>query len=375
MHKIPAWGMLAPVWPGKANPQKGYKVEHSTLGRSGIAVSKICLGTMTWGEQNSEAEAHAQLDYALAHGVNFIDTAEMYPVPPGRETYTRTEQYIGNWIRARGRRDDFVLASKIAGPTGNNNLDSYIRGGNDFSRAQIIAACEASLQRLHTDYLDLYQLHWPERQVNFFGRLGVTDIDRKEHFTPFEEIVDALQTLVAQGKIRAYGLSNETAWGTMRFLNLHEADPSRPRPASVQNPYNLLNRSYEVGLSEVSLREDVPLLAYSPLAFGVLSGKYRHGALPENSRLALFSRFQRYTKPQGLAAVERYAAIAEEAGLSLTHLALAFVNSRPFVASNIIGATTLDQLQENLASVEVKLGEDVLAAIDAVHAEISNPCP
>ncbi len=350
-------------------------MEKRELGKSGIMVSKICLGTMTWGEQNTEAQAHEQLDYALANGVNFIDTAEMYPVPPCQETYTRTEQYIGNWIKRRGRRDDFVLASKVAGPTGANNLDSYIRGGNDFSRAQIIEACEASLKRLNTDYLDLYQLHWPERQVNFFGRLGVSALAENERFTPINEIVDTMGELVKQGKIRAFGLSNETPWGTMRYLNRHEANPELPRAASVQNPYNLLNRSYEVGMSEISLRENIPLLAYSPLAFGVLSGKYRHGAMPENSRLALFERFKRYTKPQGFAAVERYAKIAEDAGLSLTALSLAFVTGRAFVASNIIGATTMEQLRENIASAEVVLPDDVLEAVDAVHAEISNPCP
>lgn len=350
-------------------------MEQRELGRSGIMVSKICLGTMTWGEQNTEAQAHEQLDYALAHGVNFIDTAEMYPVPPCKETYTRTEQYIGNWIQKRGRRSDFVLASKIAGPTGANNLENYIRGGNDFSRAQIVEACEASLRRLKTDYIDLYQLHWPERRVNFFGKLGVSELAADEQFTPIEEITDALGGLVKQGKIRAFGLSNETPWGTMRYLNCHENRPELPRAASVQNPYNLLNRSYEVGMSEISLREQVPLLAYSPLAFGVLSGKYRHGAMPEGSRLALFERFQRYTKPQGFAAVERYAEIAEAAGLSLAAMSLAFVNSRAFVASNIIGATTMAQLAENIAAAGVVLSDDVAAAIDAVHAEISNPCP
>ncbi|WP_107688106.1 NADP(H)-dependent aldo-keto reductase [Neisseria wadsworthii] len=350
-------------------------MQQRPLGRSGIRVSKICLGTMTWGEQNTEAEAHEQLDYALANGVNFIDTAEMYPVPPRKETYTRTEQFIGNWIKARGRRDDFVLASKIAGPTGANGLERYIRGGNDFSRAQIFEACDASLKRLNTDYLDVYQLHWPERKTNFFGRLGVQAIGEDERFTPFDEIVDALGELVKQGKIRAYGVSNETPWGTMRFLNEHDRNPALPRVASVQNPYNLLNRSYEVGMSEVSLREDVPLLAYSPMAFGVLSGKYRHGAVPENSRLALFQRFQRYTKPQGFAAVERYAKIADDAGMSLAVMSLAFVTQQAFVASNIIGATTMAQLRENIGSADVVLSGDVLDAINAVHAEISNPCP
>ena len=270
-----------------------------------------------------------------------------------------------------------MLASKIAGPTGNNanGLEPYIRNGNDFSRAQIFEACEASLKRLNTDYLDLYQLHWPERQANYFGKLGIDKLPENESFTPFEEIIDALSELVKQGKIRAYGLSNETPWGAMRYLAEHERQPEHARAATIQNPYSLLNRSYEVGLSEVSLRENLPLLAYSPLAFGVLSGKYRHGAMPAGSRLALFERFKRYSKPQGFAAVERYAQIADEAGLSLTALSLAFVNDRPFVASNIIGATTLEQLAENIASAAVTLSPDVLDAIDAVHAEISNPCP
>ena len=350
-------------------------MEHRLLGDTGISVSKICLGSMTWGEQNSETDAHQQLDYAVAHGVNFIDTAEMYPVPPGRETYATTERYIGSWLKQRGKRDDLVLASKIAGPTSANRLESYIRNGNDFSRAQILAACEASLSRLQTDYLDLYQLHWPERQTNFFGRLGVSSLAEDESFTPFEEIVDAMGELVKQGKIRAYGLSNETPWGTLNYLQLADSQADRPRVASVQNPYNLLNRSYEVGMSEISLREIVPLLAYSPLAFGVLSGKYRHGAMPAGSRLALFERFQRYTKPKAFEAVERYAAIAEQAGISLATLSLAFVTQQDFVASNIIGATTLEQLRENIASAEVTLSSDVIEAINAVHAEISNPCP
>ena len=350
-------------------------MEHRLLGDTGISVSKICLGSMTWGEQNSETDAHQQLDYAVAHGVNFIDTAEMYPVPPGRETYATTERYIGSWLKQRGKRDDLVLASKIAGPTSANRLESYIRNGNDFSRAQILAACEASLSRLQTDYLDLYQLHWPERQTNFFGRLGVSSLAEDESFTPFEEIVDAMGELVKQGKIRAYGLSNETPWGTLNYLQLADSQADRPRVASVQNPYNLLNRSYEVGMSEISLRENVPLLAYSPLAFGVLSGKYRHGAMPAGSRLALFERFQRYTKPKAFEAVERYAAIAEQAGISLATLSLAFVTQQDFVASNIIGATTLEQLRENIASAEVTLSSDVIEAINAVHAEISNPCP
>lgn len=349
-------------------------MQQKMLGKTGISVSKICLGTMTFGEQNSEADAHEQLDFALASGINFIDTAEMYPVPPCKQTYATTEKMIGTWL-AKQKRDDIVLASKIAGPTSKNRLDNYIRNGNDFSRAQIFAACEASLQRLQTDYIDLYQLHWPERQVNSFGKLGLSSLPENDVFTPFEEILDALGELIKQGKIRAFGLSNETPWGTMRFLNGHERDGMKSRVASVQNPYNLLNRSYEVGMSEIALREHVPLLAYSPLAFGMLTGKYRHGQKPAGSRLALFERFQRYNKPAGFAAVERYAQVAEEAGLTLTEMALAFVTTRDFVASNIIGATTMVQLRENIASADLVLSDDVLAAIDAVHAEISNPCP
>lgn len=349
-------------------------MEKRKLGQTDIDVSVICLGTMTWGEQNTEAEAHAQLDYALAHGVNFIDTAEMYPVPPQAETYTRTEQYIGTWLAKRGKRDDFILASKAAGPSRGNDQQNYIRGGARFTKAQLHEACNASLRRLQTDYLDLYQLHWPERAVNFFGRLGLDALKDSGDETPFAEVLEGLQELVQAGKIRHFGLSNETPWGLMQCLKLHE-NQQLPRVVSVQNPYNLLNRSYEVGLAEMSLREQVGLLAYSPLAFGVLSGKYRHGAKPEGARLTRYDRFVRYSKGQAAEAVERYAAIAEQAGLSLATLALAFVNQRQFVTSNIIGATNLQQLAENIASHEVCLSADILAAIDAVHADISNPCP
>lgn len=349
-------------------------MEKRLLGDSGIEVSVICLGTMTWGEQNSQEEAHAQLDYALAHGVNFIDTAEMYPVPPSAKTYTLTEQYIGQWLAKRGRRDDIVLATKAAGPARGNDQQDYIRGGARFTRAQLHEACEASLRRLKTDYIDLYQLHWPERLTNYFGRLGIDSVASAINETPFDEVLEALQDLVKAGKIRHFGLSNETPWGLMQCLRLHETK-ALPRVVSVQNPYNLLNRSYEVGLAEMSLREQVGLLAYSPLAFGVLTGKYRHGAKPEGTRLSLFSRFVRYSKPQAAQAVERYALIAEQAGLSLATMSLAFVNQRQFVTSNIIGATNLAQLAENIASHEVRLSADTCAAIDAVHAEISNPCP
>lgn len=347
-------------------------MQYRQLGNSDLKVSLICLGTMTFGEQNSEAEAHQQLDYALAHGVNFIDTAEMYPVPPNGETYGRTEQYVGSWL-TKQQRDKVIIASKIAGPSRANDNQNYIRGGSRFTQQQIFAACDASLKRLQTDYLDLYQLHWPERQVNYFGQLGLTALDEPKDITPLQESLEALQTLQQQGKIRHFGLSNETPWGVMECLRL-QRELNLPRLLSVQNPYNLLNRSYEVGLSEISLREQVGLLAYSPLAFGLLTGKYRTSPCP-NGRLTLYTRFQRYNKPQAFAAVERYAAIAEQANISLTALSLAFVNQQPFVASNIIGATTLEQLAENIRSVEVRLSEETLAQINAVHAEISNPCP
>lgn len=350
-------------------------MHYRKLGQTNLQVSAICLGTMTWGEQNSEAEAHAQLNYATRNGVNFIDTAEIYPVPPRAQTYAQTERYIGNWLKQRGRRDDLVIASKIAGPSRGDDNQSYIRGGSRFTREQIHRACDASLERLRSDYIDLYQMHWPERKVNCFGRLGLEDLSGEDEVTPLEESLAAMQELVKAGKIRYFGLSNETPWGVMECLRLYRMQEDLPRVVSVQNPYNLLNRTYEVGLAEVSLREHVGLLAYSPLAFGVLTGKYRHGAKPENARLTRFSRFQRYTKPEALAAVEEYAAIADQAGISLATLALAFINQRAFVTSNIIGATTREQLEENIASIATTLRPDTLAAINAVHARIGNPCP
>lgn len=350
-------------------------MEYRQLGQTDLKVSVICLGTMTWGEQNSEADAHAQLDYAVANGVNFIDTAELYPVPPRAETYALTERYIGSWLAARGKRDDVIIASKIAGPTRAGDDQAYIRGGSRFSKAQIEAACDASLKRLNTDYLDLYQLHWPERKVNCFGRLGVDSIDGEAEHHHLAEVLESLAGLVRAGKVRHVGLSNETPWGVMTALHAAKDNPALPRVQSVQNPYNLLNRTYEIGLSEISLREQVGLLAYSPLAFGVLSGKYRTKPWPANARITMNARFSRYTKPKAFEAVERYAAIAEEAGVNLATLALAFVNQRAFLASNIIGATTMQQLAENIASIDVTLSDDIIAAIDNVHAEICNPCP
>ena len=345
-------------------------MEYRQLGRTNLNVSALCLGTMTWGEQNSEAEAFAQIERAKSAGINFIDTAEMYPVPPKAQTYASTERYIGNYFKSRGDRADWILASKIAGP---GNAIEHIRGGNlKHNREHIVAALDASLARLQTDYLDLYQLHWPERSTNFFGKLGYTHSD--EDFTPLEETLEALDEQVKAGKIRHIGLSNETPWGTMKFLQLAESR-GWPRAVSIQNPYNLLNRSFEVGLAEVAIREQCGLLAYSPLAFGMLSGKYEGGARPAKGRLSLYSRFTRYFNPQSEAACSRYVALAREHGLEPTQMALAFVTRQPFVTSNIIGATTLEQLDSNIASFELELSEEVLAGIEAIHKDHPNPAP
>ncbi|WP_119393589.1 NADP(H)-dependent aldo-keto reductase [Salinibius halmophilus] len=338
------------------------------LGQTDLDVSLICLGTMTYGEQNTEAEAHEQLDYAVSQGINFIDTAEMYPVPPKPDTQGRTEAYIGSWLAQRSDRDKLVIASKVAGPR-----MEHIRGGSRLSRQHVIEACDASLKRLKTDYIDLYQIHWPERATNFFGRLDYQHQAEHEHIA-LQETLEALNELVQAGKVRYIGNSNETPWGTMHALQLAERH-NLPRLQSIQNPYSLLNRSFEVGNAEVAHREQVGLLAYSPLAFGMLTGKYRNGAQPEKGRLTLYSRFQRYSGELGVKMTEAYSQLAERHGLTPTQLALAFVNSRPFVTSNIIGATTMAQLQENIASVNVNLSAELLAEIDALHQSQPNPCP
>lgn len=342
-----------------------------SLGHSGLKVSAICLGTMTWGEQNSEAEAHQQMDVALEAGINFLDAAEMYPVPPKAETQGRTEDYIGSWFQKSGKRQSVILATKVVGRTANF---PYLRDGAPcLDRKNITAALEASLKRLKTDYVDLYQLHWPDRSTNCFGQLGYVHKEGEDG-TPLEETFQVLADLVKAGKIRHIGLSNETPWGVMRCLNLAETH-GFPRVVSVQNPYNLLNRSYEVGLAEISIREECGLLAYSPLGFGVLSGKYLAGQRPPKSRMALFTRFQRYNGALAEQATARYVAIARDAGIDPAQMALAFVARQPFVTSTIIGATTLDQLYSNIASASMTLPEDVLKALNVVHAEISNPCP
>ncbi|MCF6338120.1 MAG: NADP(H)-dependent aldo-keto reductase [Gammaproteobacteria bacterium] len=345
-------------------------MEYRKLGRTDIDVSVLCLGTMTWGEQNTEVEAHAQLDAALAAGVNFIDTAELYPVPPKAETYTLTEQYIGRWLKRRGRRDDIVLASKVVGRA---DWVEHIRGGQAcLDRANIEQALHGSLERLQTDYLDLYQLHWPDRNTNFFGELGYTH--RSEQSVAIEETLRVLASLVEAGKIRHIGLSNETPWGVMEFLRLAE-QCGLPRAVSVQNPYSLLNRSFEVGLAEIAHRETCGLLAYSPLGFGVLSGKYLRGQQPADARITLYERFSRYSNAQAVAATEAYVALADEHGLDPAQMALAYVSSRSFLTSSIIGATSMAQLHSNLASAELDLSEDVIESIDVIHQGQPNPAP
>jgi aryl-alcohol dehydrogenase-like predicted oxidoreductase len=347
-------------------------MQYRKLGNTDIDVSVICLGTMTWGEQNSEAEAFEQMDYALQQGVNFFDTAELYSIPPRAATYGRTEEIIGQWLARRGTRQRIVLASKIAGP-GEDWLP-HIRGGRTrFDRRNIEAALNASLKRLKTDYLDLYQLHWPERRTNYFGQLGFAP-SQEDDGTPIAETLEALHAQVKAGKIRHLGLSNETPWGVMRFLQTAE-QLGLPRVVSVQNPYSLLNRSYEVGLAEVSWRERCGLLAYSPLGFGVLSGKYLDGARPAGARLSLFPDYTRYSNPAAESATARYVALAREHGLDPARMALAFVNSRPFLTSTIIGATDMDQLRSNIDSIHLTLPEAMITAIEGIHTRYPNPSP
>ena len=340
------------------------------LGKTDIDVTLICLGTMTWGEQNTEQDAFEQLDYAVAEGINFIDAAEMYPVPPRAETQGLTETYLGNWLARRGKREDLVIASKVAGP--GNGL-SYLRNGPRLTRDHIVEACDASLKRLQTDYIDLYQVHWPDRSTNFFGKLGF-EHDPDERFTPIEETLEALDGLVKAGKIRHVGLSNETPWGTMEYLRL-AGEKGWPRVASIQNPYNLLNRSFEVGMAEIAHREQAGLLAYSPLAFGMLSGKYLGGKWPEKARMTLYERFSRYTNSRGMEATRAYVELARQHGLSPVQMALAYVNSRSFVTSNIIGATSMEQLRENIGSARITISPELQQAIEEIHQEFTYPCP
>lgn len=343
-----------------------HRIPHSTL-----EISQLGLGTMTFGEQNSEADAHEQLDFAIASGINFIDTAEMYPVPPRPETQGLTEQYIGSWLKKRGIRDKVILASKVAGPV--RGADASIRPHQALDRKNIREALDASLKRLNTDYLDLYQLHWPQRQTNFFGKLGYQYSENTIPVTLLETL-EALAEQVRAGKIRYIGVSNETAWGVMRYLQLAEKH-ELPRIVTIQNPYSLLNRSFEVGLAEISQHEGVELLAYSSLAFGTLSGKYLNGAKPAGARNTLFSRFTRYSGEQSQQAVAEYVALAQKHRLDPSQMALAYVRQQPFVASTLLGATTLEQLKINIDSFNLTLNEEVLEELEAIHRRYTYPAP
>jgi len=332
-----------------------------------IQVSEICLGTMTFGKQNTESEGHKQLDYAVNRGVNFIDTAELYPVPAEAETYGETERIIGNWIKKNNNRSSIILASKIAGP---GAYTKHIRT-TGFSKSALKEAVNDSLKRLQTDYIDLYQLHWPERFTNTFGTRGYKHISKEKWEDNFSEILFNLNELIKEGKIRHIGLSNENPWGVMRFLE--ESKQNLPRMITIQNSYSLLNRQFEVGNAEISMREKIGLLAYSPLACGVLTGKYIEGKDAANSRLNLFKRFVRYSSDQSTLATKKYLALANELGISLTHMALAFVNQQTFVTSNIIGATNMNQLKENIDSIDIELNSNTINAINEIHEEIPDP--
>jgi len=346
-------------------------MQYHRIPHSSLEVSLLGLGTMTFGEQNSEADAHQQLDYAVAAGINLIDTAEMYPVPPRPETQGLTESYIGSWLKARGNREKIVLASKVSGPS--RGSDNAIRPAQMLDRKNIRAALDASLKRLNTDYLDLYQLHWPQRQTNFFGKLSYQYTEEQSPVTLLETL-EALNEQVRAGKIRYIGVSNETPWGVMRYLQLAEKH-DLPRIVSIQNPYSLLNRSFEIGLSEISQHEGVELLAYSSLAFGTLSGKYLNGAKPAGARNTLFSRFTRYSSPQAEAAIAEYVALAKKRNLDPSQMALAFVRQQPFVASTLLGATTMEQLKINIDSQNLTLDEEILADLENIHKRFTIPAP
>ena len=346
-------------------------MKYTHLPHTDIEVSKICLGTMTWGNQNTEEEGHEQMDYAVDQGINFFDTAELYPIPAHPDRHSLTEKIIGTWFKKNGNRDKIVLASKIVGRA---EMSKFIRT-TGFSRESIIEAVEGSLKRLNTDYIDVYQLHWPERNTNYFGKRGYTH-DISDHWEDnIHQVLETLRDLIREGKIRHVGISNETPWGTMRFLEESKVHATLPRAITIQNPYNLLNRLFEVGLSEISMREEIGLLAYSPLGFGVLSGKYLGGRSPEGSRITLFPNYKRYSSKTAIEATQKYYELAMANDLSLAQMALAFVNSRPFLTSNIIGATSIKQLKENIESIDVTLSDEVLKGIEDIHNQHPNPAP
>jgi len=340
------------------------------LGTTDIDVSLICLGTMTWGTQNSEKDAFEQMDYSLDQGVNFFDTAEIYSVPPTPESYGKTEKMIGNWFKKRKNREKIILASKVAG-----HGCAWIRGGgNNFTEKKIGEAIDGSLKRLKTDYIDLYQLHWPERNTNYFGTRDYNHDDKESDWNNFESILQVLDKYIKSGKIRHVGISNETPYGLSRYLELSK-NKNLPRMMSVQNPYSLVNRTYEVGMSEISIREKCGLLVYYPLAAGALSGKYRNGEMPKNTRMSLFKGWERHLNPLAMKAYDEYYKLAQECKVTMVQLAQAFVNSRPFVTSNIIGATTMDQLKENIQSVNIELTDEMMDKINLIHNNNPNPSP
>lgn len=346
-------------------------MKYELLPHTDIEVSKICLGTMTWGNQNTEDEGHEQMNFAVEKGINFFDTAELYPIPAHPDRKSVTEKIIGTWFKKNRNRDQIVLASKIVGKA---PFTKFIRA-TGFSRDSIIDAVEGSLTRLQTDYIDLYQLHWPERNTNYFGKRGYQHSADDHWKDNIHQVLETLRDLIREGKIRQVGISNENPWGMMRYLEESKVHASLPRMITIQNPYSLLNRQFEIGSSEISMREDIKLLAYSPLGFGALSGKYLGDRLPENSRLALFPNYNRYIKGNSVIATQKYFELAQANDLSLAQMALAFVNSRPFLTSNIVGATTIKQLEENIASIDLNLSAEVIEGIEAIHNEIPNPAP
>ena len=346
-------------------------MNYKKLGSTDIDVSTICLGTMTWGEQNSKADGFEQMDYAIDNGVNFWDTAEIYAIPMREETYGETENIIGEWFKKTKMRDKVILATKVSGPTSKE----YIRGGGcSYDKKSMSEALEKSLKRMQTDYIDLYQLHWPERNTNFFGKQGYEHDSNEKNWIAFEEILENLKKFVDAGKIRYVGLSNETAWGLSKCLELSKLK-NLPKMMAVQNPYNLLNRTYEVGLAEISVREQSGLLAYSPLAFGYLTGKYRNNNMPKGSRIDLFKDFTRYNNENSIKAIEEYYKISQKFNLDFAQMSIKFCEIQPFVTSVIIGATTMQQLKTNVESVNVKLNNEIIYEINEVQKIYPNPCP
>ena len=346
-------------------------MNYKKLGSTDVDVSTICLGTMTWGEQNSKADGFEQMDYAIDNGVNFWDTAEIYAIPMREETYGETENIIGEWFKKTKKRDKVILATKVSGPTSKE----YIRGGGcSYDKKSMSEALEKSLKRMQTDYIDLYQLHWPERNTNFFGKQGYEHDTNEKDWIAFEEILENLKKFVDAGKIRFVGLSNETAWGLAKCLEISKLK-NLPKMMAVQNPYNLLNRTYEVGLAEISVREQSGLLAYSPLAFGYLTGKYRNNNMPKGSRIDLFKDFTRYNNENSIKAIEEYYKISQKFNLDFAQMSIKFCEIQPFVTSVIIGATTMQQLKTNVESVNVKLNNEIINEINEVQKIYPNPCP